>query len=130
MIKDFGSVPLNVNSATEFSDFDDKYTYLGNDLGVTYSKESTTFKLWAPLACSVCLLIKKVKGEKESVLQMVRGEKGVYSLTLNGDYDSYLYRYVINNSGVTFITTDPYGKGSSANGEESAVIDFLKLKLI
>ncbi len=129
MIKDFGSVPLNVNSATEFSDFDDKYTYLENDLGATYSKECTTFKLWAPLACSVCLLIKKNKGEKECVLQMVRGEKGVYSLTLNGDYDSYLYRYVINNSGVTFITTDPYGKGSSANGEESAVIDFSKVQI-
>ena len=27
-----------------------KYTYMGNDLGAVWSKESTTFKIWAPLA--------------------------------------------------------------------------------
>lgn len=31
----------------------DKTKYNGNDLGATYSKDSTTFKLWSPNAKSV-----------------------------------------------------------------------------
>ena len=60
---------------------------------------------------------------------MRRGEKGVYSITLFGDYDGFMYRYSITNSGLNLITTDPYGKGSTANGKDSVVIDFAKTKI-
>nr|MCR4880135.1 hypothetical protein [Bacilli bacterium] len=35
---------------TNIERFDTYYTYSGNDLGVTYGKESSTFKVWAPTA--------------------------------------------------------------------------------
>ena len=36
-------------------EFEEKYTYEGNDLGSTYSKESTKFRVYAPTADKVVL---------------------------------------------------------------------------
>ena len=127
--RDFGSAPLNVNDATSFEHFDDEYYYDGDDLGATYRKESTTFKVWAPLASKVSLFIRKNSNEPFASFKMQRKSAGVYEITLNGDYDGYFYRYQVTNSGMSFITTDPYGKASSANGKDSAVIDFSKTKI-
>lgn len=60
---------------------------------------------------------------------MERGEKGVYSLTLYGDYDNYKYRYQVTNSGHSSLTTDPYGKASTANGKDSVVVDFSSINV-
>ncbi len=128
-IKDFGTVPLNVNDCTDFKDFDEKYAYYGDDLGATYFKDHTEFKLWAPLASKVVLLVRKNLEDKFESFVMDRLERGVYSISLKGDYDGYFYRYKITNSGLTFVTTDPYGKGSSANGKDSAVINFDKIHI-
>ena len=35
------------------ADFEAKYTYTGSDLGATWTKEKTTFRVWAPTATSV-----------------------------------------------------------------------------
>ena len=128
-IKDFGTVPLNVNDCTEFKDFDDKYAYFGDDLGATYFKDHTEFRIWAPLASKVVLLLRKTLDDKFESFVMDRLEKGVYFISIPKDCDGYFYRYKITNSGLTFITTDPYGKGSSANGKDSAVINFDKVNI-
>ena len=122
-IESFGVTPLILDDVTSFKDFDDDYAYLKNDLGFTYSKEKTTWKVWAPLASKVVLFLKK-GDEKFETFKMDRGEKGVYSLTLYGDYDNYKYRYQVTNSGHSSLTTDPYGKASTANGKDSVVVDF------
>lgn len=127
--RDFGSASLNVNDATSFPHFDEEYFYDDDDLGFTYSKEKTTFKVWAPLASKVSLFIRKNKEDTFVTYKMIRGDHGVYEITLDGDYDGYFYRYQVTNSGLSFITTDPYGKASSANGKDSAVIDFSKIKI-
>ena len=36
-------------------EFIDKYNYTNNDLGITYSKENTKFKVWSPLAEKIIL---------------------------------------------------------------------------
>ncbi len=128
-IKDFGIVPLNVDSATEFKDFDEKYSYDGDDLGAIYSKEKTSFKLWAPLASKVVLFVKKIGEEIYSTYVMSREEKGVYSIVLNGDYDGARYLFSVTNSGLNFVTTDPYAKGSTANGKHSVVVNFDKVNI-
>lgn len=127
--RDFGSASLNVNDATGFQNFDEDYFYDNDDLGFTYTKEATTFKVWAPLASKVSLFIRKNKEDTFVTYKMKREDKGVYSITLPGDFDGYFYRYQVTNSGLSFITTDPYGKASSANGKDSAVIDFSKVQI-
>lgn len=128
-IKDFGITPLIVEDAVDFDDFDKKYTYNGDDLGFTYNKDFTKFKIWAPLASSVTLLIRKSKKERFSSYRLERKEQGVFEIVLKGDYDGYCYRYRVVNNGISVITTDPYGKASSANGKDSCVVDFSKTKI-
>ena len=119
-IPSYGKYPLDVNEATTFSNFDSLFTYEG-ELGSFYKKNETTWKLWAPLASKVSLAIKD--GEKDILYPMLRGEKGVYSLTLKGDFLLKKYRYYVTNSEIETISIDPYGKASSPNGKESVVID-------
>ncbi len=128
-IKDFGVTPLNVNDATFFNGFDEKFYYDGNDLGATYSNEKTSFKVWAPLASKVVLFIRKNREDKFTTFVMKRSYNGVYSVVLDGDYDGFSYRYRVTNSGLSFLTTDPYGKGSTANGRDSVVINPSKTKI-
>ena len=127
-IESFGIVPLNVNDLVFSSEFDKVYYYDKNDLGATYTKDETTFKVWAPLASKVVLMIKK-PGESFQTYKMLREEKGVYAITLKGDYDGYFYRYQVKNSAITYITSDPYGLSSDANGKNSVVIDLNKTKI-
>ena len=37
--------------------FEEKYTYTGNDLGVTWSPEKSVFRLWAPTADDVAICL-------------------------------------------------------------------------
>ena len=128
-INNFGITALNVNDATSFSDFDTKYYYDKNDLGCSYSKEETTFKVWAPLASKVVLFIRKNNEANFSTYVMNRNPQGVYEITLPGDYETFLYRYKITNSGLSFLTTDPYAKASTANGKDSVVVDLSKCQI-
>lgn len=115
-----GICPLNVNEATTFSNFDNDYFYDG-ELGSLYSKDKTTWKLWAPLASKVVLSLKK--GDYYLNYEMTRGDKGVYSLALEGDFNLQEYHYLVTNNEVEALSIDPYAKGSLANAEESVVID-------
>jgi pullulanase len=129
MMSSYGLVPLDVSEATSFPDFDEKYTYEGDDLGVMYSKERTSFGVWAPLASVVWLKIKK-KGETDwSYYEMSRFPKGVFRYVAKGDYEGALYHYCVTNSEITTVSTDPLAFASTANGEDSVVVDpgkFLK----
>ena len=129
-IENFGLTPLNMEAAYDFKDFDKKYYYPYNDLGVTYSKEKTTFKIWAPLASKVELYLKKTLDDKKSlVFELERDEFGVYFITIDGDLDGFSYNYKVKNNGIEKFTTDPYAKASSANGKHNFVVDFSKTKI-
>ena len=114
---------VDVSKAIDFKEFDNLFTYDGNDLGATYSKKQTSFAVWAPLSPSVKLKLIDLNGI-EKVFEMVRTDRGVYRLTLEGNFKNYLYNYLVENNGVVTETIDVYGKGSSINSLHSAVIDF------
>ena len=128
-IENYGVANLDVSEAINFPGFDDDYYYPNDDLGVTYSKEETTFKIWAPLASKVELLIRKDFDSPYVGHYLKREDKGVYSLTLKGDYDSFHYVYLVTNNEIPTLTTDPYAKASTANGKENVVVDFEKTKI-
>lgn len=113
---------VDVTDAVNFEDFDEKYSYLEDDLGPNYYKDFTKFVLWAPLASKVELRI------NDKLIEMNRGEKGTYYLNLDGDYDGALYDYIVYINGEKIVTCDPYAKSSNLNSEKSAVIDLNKVK--
>lgn len=127
-ISSFGIVPLDVNEATTFPGFDEKYTYQGDDLGAAYSKEKTAFALWAPLASSVMLKFRHPDEKRWHYRNMERTEQGVYRLALEGDFEGIEYRYLVTNSETTAESTDPYAKASTPNSESSVVLNFAALK--
>ena len=126
LLEGFVRFNVEVSESTKFPGFDDKFYYDGDDLGAIYSKESTSFALWAPLASTVILKIEEDGAFHHH--RMIRGDKGVYRLTLKGDYLNARYHYLVTNSGVTAETNDPYGKGASFNSEYSAVVDIDVIK--
>ena len=106
--------------------FDDIYYYDGHDLGHTYRKDYTTFKLWTPIAKSIELIL--VSPENETTTHVLKyTNQGVWELTLEGDFEGYRYRYSSYVNGKTHKFTDPYGISSDANGNYNYVINPKKL---
>lgn len=85
-------------------------------LGNQYSPSATTFRLWAPLALDVKLLIYQ-KGEDlkpQMRVEMKKGEKGVWSAKVPGNLAGKFYQYVVNNGGQYKMVLDPYARSMAA----------------
>ena len=54
---------LNFSKLALSKDFDEMFSYSGNDLGAKYTKIGTRFKLWAPTAIDVILKVIKNNGQ-------------------------------------------------------------------
>lgn len=104
---------------------DTQYYYAGDDLGLTYSKEQSTFKLWAPTATDVKLLIYDMPDQEQCIeTAMTRLSSGVWCLTVNDDLKGKYYAYAISFAdGTTNYVVDPYAKAVSVNGGKTAIID-------
>lgn len=100
-------------------EFKEKYHYEG-ELGAIYSKDKTIFKIWAPTSEKVELVLYK---EEKEVLPLVKGEKGLWSLELEGDLHGTYYNYVNYGHGWKHTLTDPYAKAVSVNGHKAMVVD-------
>ena len=116
---------LEIRYFAKTADFDNLFYYDKDDLGATYYNDHTTFKLWAPIASKVILryFINNNCYEKE----MIKCDKGVFEVTIEGDLENVLYNYVITNNGKEVVSIDPYSYSCNANGECSAVINLDKL---
>ncbi|MBN2604374.1 MAG: type I pullulanase, partial [Bacilli bacterium] len=106
--------------------FDDIYFYEPTDLGSSYRRDRTKFKIWTPTAKYMKLEIIDKKGNQE-IIDMDYDNQGVWYLRLHGNYEGCRYRYIsyVNGKEHTFI--DPYAISSNANAEYSYVVDHSKL---
>lgn len=101
--------------------FEQNYTYDGSDLGATYSPQSTSFKLWAPISKQVFLVL------EGTPYAMTKGSKGVWQVTVEGDLDSQSYHYLHKVNGEWISVHDPYALSSKANSGDSYIINPNKL---
>jgi pullulanase len=113
------------------------YTYTG-ELGAIYSKNSTTFRLWAPLSESVEVNIYEnnhsnydnegnYSATPDVALQtesMTRIENGAWEVVLNGDFASKYYTFNVTNDGATNEVVDPYAYSTGVNGQRGMIVDF------
>lgn len=98
--------------------------YDGHDLGSTYYPDYTVFKVWAPTALEVKVMVKK--NYEFISYDMKRVEHGVFSLYLSGDYDNCEYLYQVRHHDSFVNALDPYAYSSSANSKSSIIIDLNK----
>lgn len=111
----------------------DKTTYSGSDLGATYKKDGTTFKVWSPNAKSVKVNIFEHGSDNEGDAGSIAtkpmtldSKTGVWSVTVSGDLEGKYYTYTVKHDNETYETYDIYAKGCGVNGERSMIVDFSK----
>ena len=108
----------------------DKSAYSGNDLGASYSKKATTFKVWSPNAASVRVNIfehgSDNEGDAGSIMSRAMSldkTTGVWSVTINGDLLNKYYTYSVTHGKTTKETADVYAKACGVNGQRAMVGD-------
>lgn len=110
-------------------------TYEGKDLGLTYTAGCSQFKVWAPTAFTVSVVLYETGGtgadvsavySKDSgvIIPMQRQDGGVWQAQLTGDLKGkyYMYRTVFADGSIRE-AADPYATAVSANGVRSAIVD-------
>ncbi len=125
-----GDIPVSpaVAQAKIFDspEFAAKYTYSGNDLGNTYSKASTKFRVWAPTASKVSLLTfatATTPASGATEVPMTSDVNGTWVTTLSGDKNGLIYMYRVTVDGTTNDAVDPYVRATTINGLLGVVVD-------
>lgn len=96
------------------------------ELGAIYSKDETVFKLWAPTASQVELLVfDGFYGRLKQSIVMVRNEnKNHFFYKMPGDHHGLTYRYRLTFlDGRVNESNDPYARAVTVNGQRSVVTD-------
>lgn len=121
--------PLEYKKYFSSEEFKEKYHYDKNDLGITYSKEKTIFKIWAPTADDVTLNLYTTGSDKEEnhkklmSYPMEKCDKGVWSTEIAGDLNGVFYDYDIHVDGTINTSADIYAVSCGVNGKRSMVVD-------
>ena len=99
-------------------------------LGAVWSADSTTWKVWSPIAKRVQLRLYKTGSDAEEGAGLIGTypmemdeQTGVWSLTLQGDYNHVYYTYLVTCRGITKETRDIYAKAAGVNGHRSMVVN-------
>lgn len=121
-IPKFEVTEVQLGDVYDTEEFNETYNYDGV-LGPIYTKDATTFKVWAPTAEDINLtLFADVETELET-FEMIKSDQGVWEVTVDGDLHNQLYAYDVSLFGEYEYVVDPYAKGVSVNGIRSAVVD-------
>ncbi len=116
-------------------EFTKAFTYTGDDLGATYSKDKTTLRVWAPLALEMKVNLYKngnpteegMKFEDEipyEVVSMTKDVNGTWVATLEGDMNGVYYTYAVTTDNDTDVQAcDPYARTTGVNGKRAMIID-------
>jgi pullulanase len=108
--------------------YNPKYIYKRDDLGVTYTKEKTKIKLWAPTAINVKIEIYNYFKSSEPLeeFEMIRVLNGVWSVELEGNYAGKYYLFAVDFGHKVEKTVDPYAKGLAPNSEMGLFVNLDK----
>ena len=116
-------IPLMLGKVTQTEWFDQQFFAPAARLGMFYETDQTTFRIWAPTATLASVLLYGEHGKK---YEMHPTLNGIWEVTITGNLDGTLYRYLVKNNHEEKETIDPYGVASTENGSYSAVVDLTK----
>jgi len=126
------TTPIPANPALEFAklydspEFAAKYTYTGNDLGVTYTKASTKLRVWAPTAKAVNVATYKEADAPYTsgvLTKMKYDTKGTWVATLKGDQNGTVFNYRVTVNNTINEAVDPYVRATTINGARGVIVD-------
>ena len=114
-------------STPHYATFDDYPVYEGSDLELTYTPQASKFRVWAPTASNVKLLIydNGNEGGASQTLDMDRSEKGTWTLKIDDNLKGKFYTFQIKlNEKWLDETPGMWVKATGVNGKRAAIIDF------
>ena len=107
--------------------FEEKYTYRGCDLGVQWTPNKTSFRLWAPTAQQVSVNLYR-SGTQEANdllcrLQMHPDQNGTWVAARFGNLNGLYYTYQVLVDGQFREACDPYARTTGVNGHRAMILD-------
>ncbi len=108
--------------------FEAEFTYTGDDLGATYTKEKTSLRVWAPTAVDVSVNLYRsgnpaTEAAPYETVYMTKDVKGTWVATLEGDMEGIYYTYTVTTDTAVNEAPDPYGRSAGVNGKRTMIID-------
>ena len=107
------------------ADFNTFPFYGGDDLGVSWSKEQTQIRIWAPTAVQVELRIYRqaIGGSPIRIDQFERAENGTWIILLQGNLNGYFYSIKINDGAWLYETPGVEARAVGVNGRFGLIFD-------
>lgn len=107
------------------TDFNNYPTYSSDDLGVSWTKEQTKIRIWAPTANQVELRIYKqgTGGSAIRIDQFEKAENGTWIILINGNLDGYFYTIRINDGSWLNETPGTEARAVGMNGLRGLVFN-------
>ncbi len=120
--------PVSMPDYFSNAEFEDQFTYTGDDLGATYTKEKTDLRVWAPTAVDVKVNLYSngdpvQQADPDEQVQMTKDVNGTWVATLNGDKNGTYYTYSVKTDNGTNEACDPYARTTGVNGKRAMIID-------
>lgn len=100
--------------------------YEGDDLGLTYTSNRSTFRIWAPTAETAELVLydRPLGGEALRRISMEQDRAGTWQITLQGDQKGLYYAFRVRiRSTWSQEVPDPYVKLVGTNGRRGVIGD-------
>jgi len=114
------------NSTKKYDSYEDYPVYEGSDLELTYSPQSSNFRVWSPTASEVKLLLYDNGNEGGAYLtkNMKRSDDGTWTLEINENLKGKFYTFQVKiNEKWLEETPGIWVKATGVNGKRAAIID-------
>ncbi|SDS39256.1 pullulanase [Mucilaginibacter mallensis] len=112
--------------SAQTTDYANYPTYTGNDLGVSYSKQKTAFKVWAPKASEVKLRLYDAGngGDAINTIALAKADNGTWQTIVTQDIKNKYYTFQVMQDGKWLLEApDIYAKAAGVNGHRGMVVD-------
>ncbi len=100
--------------------------YEKDDLGINYTKEMTVFRVWAPTADNIKVLIYKNesddKNEYERIANFKRDENGSWEAIIKEDLAGKYFLYLLFRNNRKYYLIDPYTRGVGTNSQKGLIV--------
>ncbi|WP_054958253.1 type I pullulanase [Paenibacillus dakarensis] len=121
---DYGDLSVTGGVSVFSEEFDSTFYYEGTDLGLTYTKEKSSFRVWAPTASEAFVMLYEAWDSSFAhKIPMKRDVKGTWVSSIEGDLSGRYYTYLVRIGKQWNEAVDPYAKAVGVNGDRGAIID-------
>ena len=115
------------SSTPHYATFEDYPVYEGSDLELTYTPQNSKFRVWAPTASEVKILLydNGSDGGAYKMHDMKRSDKGTWTISLDENLKGKFYTFQVKiNDKWLDETPGMWVKATGVNGKRAAIIDF------